>query len=114
MMFEQGWLEEVRTLCGTAWEPFLREKKLIGYDDLLNCSCGNQGVACHDVVARVQQKTRWYAKRQCSYFAMLAKKLRAQQSPYIRVIEVDLTQASPTLYMEQVFSELMKVMNHKE
>ena len=34
-MLEAGWIDEVARLQNTAWEPFLKKKKLIGYDDIL-------------------------------------------------------------------------------
>ena len=34
-MLNAGWIAEVARLQGTSWEPFLKKKKLIGYDDIL-------------------------------------------------------------------------------
>ena len=106
IMIESGWLEEVVPLQGTGWEVFLREKKLIGYDDIFEFRSSCNGMTKQELIDRIRQKTRNYAKRQITYFSMLSKKLLVQQSKRIRVVEIDLTHASPTLYIEQVLSEL--------
>jgi tRNA dimethylallyltransferase len=112
-MIEGGWIDEVARLCKTPWAQFLKEKKLIGYDDIINFCCEKNNTTKKDLVACIQKKTRNYAKRQCTYFGMLSKKLRVQDPTKIRVIEIDLTHASPTLYINQVLFEL-DVVSRKE
>ncbi|MBU1008364.1 tRNA (adenosine(37)-N6)-dimethylallyltransferase MiaA [Candidatus Dependentiae bacterium] len=61
-----GWIEEVERMQGTPWEDFLKEKKLIGYPDILSWleSGGDKTV----LTALIQQKTRKYAKRQVTFW----------------------------------------------
>ena len=35
-MIDEGWLEEVKALIDTPWEPFIQHKKLIGYNELID------------------------------------------------------------------------------
>lgn len=113
-MFNQGWINEVISLKGTPWEAFLREKKLIGYDDIFDY-LDNNG-AEHDlnsIITRIQQKTRQYAKRQCTFWRMLQKKLeihinQAQQASSIAVI--NLTFIDLDLYINQLSQRLQRLL----
>jgi tRNA dimethylallyltransferase len=74
-MMEKGWIDEVAALKGTDWEPFLKEKKLIGYDDILNyLDSPQQNVST--LIDTIARKTRNYAKRQITFWNMLEKKLK--------------------------------------
>ncbi len=72
-MINQGWIDEVKNL-DNSWHAFLKEKKLIGYDDILrfiNSENGDEDL----LTDTIKQKTRNYAKRQITFFKMLTKKI---------------------------------------
>lgn len=71
-MVNQGWLDEVRVLQNSDWKDFLMRKKMIGYDDLLAYLTHGQDL--DDIVAKIQKRTRNYAKRQIAFL----KKLESQ------------------------------------
>lgn len=86
-MMNAGWMEEVISLLGTPWEPFLIEKKIIGYDDIIHClraeRCDKEELS--DTIAR---KSRNYAKRQLCYWRMLKKLLLSvPHAPIIHEID---------------------------
>ncbi len=81
-MIKNGWIEEVGNLpC--EWQSFLKHKKLIGYDDIINFLKTNNSsldralsaVPMKILIETIQQKTRWYAKRQCTFWNSLKKQL---------------------------------------
>lgn len=110
VMMQQGWLDEVRSLQGTEWEDFLKVKKIIGYDELLDYLA--QGEQSSEQLARtrmlIQQRTRHYAKRQNTFWHMLQKQLQAAldrsdgryQHSVIR--EINLTLFDVDLYLKQL------------
>lgn len=76
IMVREGWLQEVAALQGTAWESFLYEKKLIGYDILLDYLNGEKTEArLLEAIALIQQRTRHYAKRQHTFWKSFKKQL---------------------------------------
>lgn len=77
LMINQGWLAEVEALYETPWHAFLQEKKLIGYDLLLDF-LQKEG-SLKEVTEKIAQKTRHYAKRQVTFWKMLQQKL----APYV-------------------------------
>lgn len=82
-MIYAGWIEEVQTLLGTGWESFIGEKKIIGYDDILDYLATAR--TDHDkksMVHAIQQKTRNYAKRQCTFWRSLQKDLQDALAEY--------------------------------
>lgn len=76
-MLEAGFLKEVSLLKDSEWEPFLEEKKIIGYNDLLLFlkSHDQTELSLNKTVELIQKKTRNYAKRQITFWRMLKKKL---------------------------------------
>ena len=75
-MLEQGWLQEVEQFLDTPWEPFIIEKKIIGYDDIIQYL--RDGTHPYDdLVARIQKRTRNYAKRQMTFWRMLKRQLES-------------------------------------
>jgi len=72
-MLDAGWIEEVKALRGTEWEPFLRKKKIIGYGDVLDYFEGK--ISHESMVSMIQKRTRNYAKRQITFWRMLKAKL---------------------------------------
>ncbi len=107
LMMECGWLDEVRTLHGTAWQEFITTKKIIGYNELFEYLEGS--ISYERMVSLVQQRTRRYAKRQMTFWRMLKKKLeialktadeRHQQRCHIDT--VNLTNTSIERYSKQL------------
>ncbi len=104
-MLHHGWLEEVQALKGTAWEPFLLRKKIIGYDDILTFLDKKEPIAAdfNALTTRIVQRTRQYAKRQRTFWRMLEKKL--QQRPYtietVNISEIDVQE-----YLQKLIKEL--------
>jgi tRNA dimethylallyltransferase len=58
-------IEEVRPLIGTAWEEFLKTKKLIGYPEIIEwIKQGEDKERLEEVIRTIEQKTWQYARRQ--------------------------------------------------
>lgn len=75
-MFQEGWLDEGRMLLDTPWEPFIRQKGFIGYAEIFDFLRGPQTQRDYDnLVARIQQETRRYAKRQMTFWRMLYQRI---------------------------------------
>lgn len=112
MMFGQGWLDEVKGIQNTAWEPFLKKKKLIGYDDFLNYLEGPQTAeTLAETLSKIQQKTRSYAKRQCTFWRMFEKQIHALdelnlKNTKIKVESVDLTLMGLDLYIKKLLNTI--------
>jgi tRNA dimethylallyltransferase len=94
-MIDQGWIDEVKKIKNTEWESFLKIKKLIGYDDILEYL--DSDFKDRDVlIETIQQKTRKYAKRQLTFFRMLSSKIlinamNEKESNKIKIIWTNLT-----------------------
>lgn len=108
-MIENGWIEEVARLIGTAWQPFLLRKKIIGYDDILLYLQKDLDITKQELIECIAQKTRNYAKRQLIFLKMLQKRLKQQSieqpQPEGRVIEVNLTDLDVDLYIKRLISK---------
>lgn len=65
-MIAAGWLEEVRELIATAVPPGSKPFQFIGYADLREHLAGHLSVQV--AIARIQQATRRFAKRQITWF----------------------------------------------
>ncbi|HJM68658.1 MAG TPA: tRNA (adenosine(37)-N6)-dimethylallyltransferase MiaA [Candidatus Babeliales bacterium] len=106
-MITEGWPEEVMDLMGTEWEEFLKQKKLIGYDDLLQYfALPREEQNMDRIIEVIQKKTRHYAKRQCTYNTMLIKKLAAQESSDILVQDINLSLSSVDSSREKLMKAL--------
>jgi len=77
IMLKEGWIEEVQGLMDTEWIPFLQQKKIIGYPEIIDFL--ENKISYETLVATIQKKTRNYAKRQCTFLRMLEQKLLAQR-----------------------------------
>ena len=103
-MIKAGWVDEVRQLQDTEWQDFIRNKKLIGYNEVLEYL---EGKTTHnEMVASIQQRTRNYAKRQITFWRMLKGKLTlalksadSAHSSRCRIDEVNLTSVSVKQYI---------------
>lgn len=111
-MLDAGWIDEVRRLMGTPWEPWLIQKKIIGYDDIINYLRGGDAgdQSYQDLVARIQKRTRNYAKRQMSFGRMLERQLNSSLKVDSvckgHIAQVNLTGTNPAVYSKQIKNEL--------
>lgn len=109
-MIEHGWIEEVEQLMGTEWEPFLLRKKIIGYDDIILYLQKKRSMCKSELIERIAQKTRNYAKRQLIFLKMLQKRLKQHnvqtKAPQGHIIEVNLTNLDVDLYIKQLSDEI--------
>ena len=86
-MFDEGWIGEVKGLS-PEWHAFLLQKKIIGYDDIINFLNGKI-VSKDELIALIQQKTRNYAKRQLTFNRMLIKKFEEHcDAVYTKLVNV--------------------------
>ena len=113
MIYDEGWVDEVKNLVGTRWETFLYEKKLIGYDVLLDYLSGKQTEQDrNDAIRLIQQRTRQYAKRQRTFWNRFERKLNEAVADYKEVDHVgaaqliNLTLSNRDLYIKQVLKRL--------
>lgn len=110
-MFDQGWLDEANALRGSSWESFVRIKKFIGYTELFDY--GNETASEEKkakIIALIQQKTRSYAKKQETFWRMVANKIERQlhdghyQDSHLDFI--DLTLPDHDLYIKQLLKRI--------
>lgn len=102
-MFRAGWMREVDELCRNGWGDFLKKKKIIGYDVLVEYREGMYQE--QELIPLVQQRTRRYAKKQETFFKKLEKQLieAAHTSVYPLLVEkVNLTLAPVDLYIRSI------------
>jgi tRNA dimethylallyltransferase len=106
-MMDQGWVAEVQGLLGSTWEPFLQQKKIIGYPEVV--------AYCHSLLSQdqmleiIKKKSRNYAKRQITFWRMFRKKLEKglndnKKEVFDRSIiqELNLTHAPIDRYIKQL------------
>lgn len=109
-MIAQGWVEEVKGLVDTNWQPFLQNKKLIGYNEIMNYMTGTDKTDQEwaRTVAMIQQKTRNYAKRQITFSSMITRHLSAVIHPIyaIETVPFDLTLSESGLYIKKLICKI--------
>jgi tRNA dimethylallyltransferase len=119
-MLKEGWLEETIALKDSSWEQFIKEKKIIGYNEILDYFAGDRSdLDFKNMVSLIQKRTRNYAKRQFTFWRMLEKSLKKQvlssgddQKSFSQIEAVDLTLAKNCLYINQLSQQLsLKIMN---
>lgn len=103
LMMGAGWLSEVESLLGTAWEEFLLSKKIIGYDDIIRYHNNKESIPLSAVIATIAQKTRLYAKRQNALFRSLERRLQREQQQE-RVATLTLTGDDFERYINRMIS----------
>lgn len=104
VMMEMGWLAEVANL-ESKWHNFLRRKKIIGYElllDYLDQKINNQE-AC---IKAIQKRVRNYAKKQQTFWRGLCADLKLQEKMKERVFEINLTLLDVNLYIKQLLMKL--------
>jgi tRNA dimethylallyltransferase len=110
-MMQQGWMEEVKNLIETDWASFIQNKKIIGYNELVDfIKTGNQSAQAYTtMIARIQQRTRHYAKRQETFWRGFVRlmepyaKLHAADHQ-VSIIECNLTTMSVDECVEKISS----------
>lgn len=106
-MLAHGWLDEVAALRATAWEPFLLEKKFIGYNELLEYLAAPH-TSLQLIIETIAQRTRHYAKRQETFWRMLDRQLHeAGVGAFcaIRRESINLTYANLDLYIKHLVKD---------
>lgn len=108
-MLQAGWVDEVRSLMGTQWDNFIRQRGFIGYSDIMEYI--NNEKSLDLVTASIQQKTRQYAKRQEVFGRMLIREIdkniiKSECKFQGDVVEFDLTSAQLGLYIKQLLHKL--------
>lgn len=93
MIEKMGWLDEARDVFGDdVWKEFVCTKKFIGYPELFEwIAAGQHEQLLPDVVAKIQQKTRQYAKRQRTFWKSFCSQLSAENDSGISVKVVDVS-----------------------
>lgn len=66
LMFEQGWVEEVRALLRRGFPESLHAFKAIGYREIMQGL--REGTPAADIRERIKARTRQFAKRQITWF----------------------------------------------
>lgn len=97
-MLEEGWIEEVQRIPN--WYPFLQKKRLIGYAEIIDYLVAPEQDK-QALIATIQQATRHYAKRQMSFWRMLARALQTAQSNGF-IMQANLTLSPVDLYIRQL------------
>lgn len=75
IMLKVGWIDEVKKLMKTDWQPFLIQKKLIGYDDIISYLEHPEQITLNQLTDVIAQKTRNYAKRQICFGKLLVREI---------------------------------------
>lgn len=102
-MISEGFLQEVEGLSAE-WRSFVREKKLIGYPEMLDVAEGHLSI--NEAIAFIKKQTRNYAKRQNTFWRMLHRRLAdAEAASWGDWGEANLTLHPLHLYIEQVVSQ---------
>lgn len=79
MIKDLGWIEETEGLINTEWEGFLKNKKLIGYPEIINwIKNGKKVEEMNGLIDDIQTKTRRYAKRQLTFWEGFCSFLKEQ------------------------------------
>ncbi len=116
MMMQAGWLDEVMPLAHTPWETFLHDKKLIGYNELLEYLAASPDERDLESTIRIiQQRSRHYAKRQETFWRGFQRALDAARKGFegdhhaMIIDTVNLTLLDVNLYIKQ----LLDTLNHR-
>jgi tRNA dimethylallyltransferase len=115
IMLKEGWIEEVQQLQGTEWESFIKEKGIIGYNDIFAYLESKQTKEDYKkMVSLIQKQTRHYAKRQLTFWRMLKRELVDASVQYYpsneqpEIDQVNLTSTNLDLYIEELLKSLNK------
>lgn len=103
-MMQMGWLAEVANLH-PVWHSFLRRKKIIGYElllDYIEHKLSDEATC----IKNIQKRVRNYAKKQQTFWRSLCKELQLQEMMRERVFEINLTLLDVNLYIKQLAVKL--------
>lgn len=103
-MFDQGWIEEVEQLTGTNWIPFIEQKKIIGYNEVVDYIKNNKPSDLYpELIANIQKRTRYYARKQGTFWRMFEKNI-AEHFPKESVPfhTINLTSSDHVIYIKQL------------
>ncbi len=107
-MVKSGWIDEVQQLLGTPWEPFVQEKRIIGYAELIGYL--KHAYDLKQAIDLIAQRTRNYAKRQETFWRMLKKEVFCAQKETGdscgKITEFDLTYPDDDLYIKQLLEDI--------
>lgn len=114
LMLEEGWIEEVKNLDTSVWREFLKKKKIIGYDDILeyleSANIGNM----EPLIETIAQKTRNYAKRQMTFgsqlFHDLKEAIAQTNDSYSLCVQYDLSEGSVDTHKNNLMSLIRSMM----
>lgn len=115
-MMQQGFIDEVHSLT-PAWKAFVREKKIIGYADVIAYLEGEPiEQEYHDMIAAIVQKTTQYAKKQETFWRSLTKKIakngpEANSYQQVKSDLINLTLSEVDLYIKQLLDSLLNTVN---
>lgn len=88
MIKKEGWIEETEKLSGTVWEPFLRNKGLVGYTAIFDwIRDGKKRSSLPDLINQIQIQTIQYAKRQKTFWKSFKKQISERDK--VLTLEVD-------------------------
>lgn len=104
VMMKAGWVAEVAGLA-PEWHDFLRRKKIIGYELLLDHL--DQKIKDYDLcIQLIQQRVRNYAKRQQTFWRGLCRELDHYDTMRQKIFEINLTLLDVDLYIKQLVVKL--------
>ena len=108
-MFDRGWIDEVEGLVNTPWVPFIERKKLIGYNEILAYIKEGKPLDRHEgMLAKIQTRTRNYARRQIIFWRMLERVLvthwKKQEKDPVPITSLNLTSGDYTIYIRRLLA----------
>lgn len=113
IMLRDGWIDEVTKLMSTAWEQFLIDKKIIGYDDIIRyLQSAQTQQEYQQLISIIQQKTRNYAKRQVTFLSKLQKDIgRDQEKSNLKSFtqEIDLASSDAHQILNDVKDKIFEI-----
>jgi tRNA dimethylallyltransferase len=115
-MIAKGWVGEVRKLDAQGWSPFIQDKKLIGYNELLDYTKQNNYENLTQTIECIQQRTRNYAKRQETFGRKIERDIMNAKrvaipplNEYVGCVEkIKITHVDIKLYSEKLVQRLKK------
>ncbi len=109
-MIAQGWEHEVALLLDSPWEGFVQEKRIIGYNELIDYLKGR--LTQEQAIDLIQQRSRNYAKRQETFWRMINRQIcyeerKGSGNNYAVIKELDLTYTDISLYIKQLLDTIL-------
>lgn len=113
-MVQSGWIQEVEGLLNTPWHDFIRHKKIIGYNEILNfLTEKHDGASLARTIEIIQNKTRQYAKRQRTFWRKLEREIKQQSfsgHSYIGCIQsINLTHQTISVCSNELVTQLQYI-----